>query len=157
MKDQGSIKLQANGILNRAVARGVVAGERARGGEMNQVRGEGFYWHVHHDGLASWCWGYEERVRAIEQKPANEIETRLRLFQPVKGKLPQELLETGAAYVEARAAYNKAWAAYDEARAAYVEALLVKHKPALKALHALECPGCPWNGEQLQFPKEVQP
>ena len=53
-----------------------------------------------------------------------------------------------AAYDKARAAYDKAWAAYDKALAAYDEAWAL---PALEALHAVEHPGCPWDGTTI-FP-----
>jgi len=104
----------------------------------------GFFWHVHHDRLLEWCYSYNERASYIsEQKREDQKETRLRLFKPVKGKLPQEVVEAGRvldkawhAYDEAgRAsdkawhAYNRAgrasdevWQAYNRARRAYVEA-----------------------------------
>ena len=76
-----------------------------------------------------------------------------------------------AAYVKARAAYDKAWPAYDKAwpaydkawdayvkaRDAYVKARAAYVKawdaalPALEALHAVEHPGCPWDGTTI-FP-----
>jgi len=63
------------------------------------------------------------------------------------------------AYVKARAAYVKARAAYDKAREAYDKAWAATGKaqdaaqPALTALHAIECPKCPWDGRTI-FPKE---
>ncbi len=69
----------------------------------------GFYWHVHHGKLIEFCYGYEERASFIRtDKPAHEQETRFHLFKPVKGSLPQ-------AVVEAWQVYNKAWQVYDEA------------------------------------------
>ena len=104
----------------------------------------GFFWHVHHRVLLEWCYDYDGRASFIsEQKREDQKETRLRLFKPVKGKLPQEVVEAGRvldkawhAYDEAgRAsdkawhAYNRAgrasdevWQAYNRARRAYVEA-----------------------------------
>ena len=104
----------------------------------------GFFWHVHHKVLLEWCYSYNERASYIsEQKREDQKETRLRLFKPVRGTLPQEVVEAGRvldkawhAYDEAgRAsdkawhAYNRAgrasdevWQAYNRARRAYVEA-----------------------------------
>src|SRR3990167_5699638 len=79
------------------------------------------------------------------------------------------------AYVKARAAFGKDWDALDKADAAYVKAgdayvkakaAFVKAKaaynkaydeclPQIEALHALECPDCPWNGTTI-FPEPSQ-
>ena len=133
----------------------------------------GFFWHVHHRVLLEWCYSYNERASYIsEQKREDQKETRLRLFKPVRGTLPQEVVEAGRvldkawhAYDEAgRAsdkawhAYNRAgrasdevWQAYNRARRAYDEALH-KNMPAIEALHKEECHDCPWNGKTI-FPK----
>ena len=84
---------------------------------------KGFYWHVHHDILLEWCYDYGERVKFIKNyKPKNEIKTRLKLLKPVKGKLPQELVEAGQKYEEAQQKYNEAGQKYNEARQKYNEA-----------------------------------
>ena len=83
----------------------------------------GFFWHVHHEVLIEWCYSYNERASYIsEQKREDQKETRLRLFKPVKGKLPQEVVEAGRvldkawhAYDEAGRASDKAWHAYNRA------------------------------------------
>ena len=140
---------------------------------------QGFFWHVHHETLIEWCHGYNERAEYIRiGKPKNERKTRLRLFKPVKGNLPEEVIEawracveakqvydkvyraynkayrarvrTGRAHVKTRQAYHEAWQARDEAYRAYKEAVN-KNMPAIKALHAEECPGCPWDGYTI-FP-----
>ena len=158
----------------------------------------GFFWHVHHgDGLlVEWCHSYDERAEYTRtNKFPNEQGLRLRLFQYVKGQLPQEVVEAGKAYGEAGKAYNKARKAYvearnayyatvkkvsnetlkaynetskayneavrvyvetekacDEARNAYAE-VLAKHGPEVEALHAEECPDCPWDGKTI-FPED---
>ena len=133
----------------------------------------GFYWHVHHGKLIEFCYGYEERASFIRtDKPAHEQETRFHLFKPVKGSLPQEVIETGQAYDKAgqaydiaSQAYDKAWQARDIASQARYKAWQVCEKawrawdkalnnnmPAIIALHEKECPNCPWNGETI-FPK----
>ena len=83
----------------------------------------GFFWHVHHDRLLEWCYSYNERASYIsEQKREDQKETRLRLFKPVRGTLPQEVVEAGRvldkawhAYDEAGRASDKAWHAYNRA------------------------------------------
>jgi len=145
---------------------------------------KGMYWHPHHDKIVEYCWDYEERTEYIRNyKPEHEIETRLRLFQPVKGKLPDEVVTAGIAHGEAWIAYDKAQAAYrkacvayykagtaynkardvydkaedayDKAEAAYRKALS-KHMPAIEALHAKEC-GCKeWNGKEIVFAEELK-
>ncbi len=118
----------------------------------------GFFWHVHHEILVEFCHDYDERAKYIrEQKPNRERELRLRLFQPVKGILPQEVIEVGQAYDKAWQAYDKARQAYDKARQAcdkarqaYVKALN-DNEEAIEALHLKECPDCPWNGRTI-FP-----
>jgi len=73
----------------------------------------GFFWHVHHRVLLEWCYDYDGRASFIsEQKREDQKETRLRLFKPVKGKLPQEVVEAWQAYVEAGQISNKAWRVY---------------------------------------------
>ena len=132
----------------------------------------GFFWHVHHKVLLEWCYSYNERASYIsEQKREDQKETRLRLFKPVKGKLPQEVVEAWQAidkawqaidkarqalnkarqaYYEASQAYYEASQALDEARQALDEALH-KNMPAIEALHKEECHDCPWNGKTI-FP-----
>ena len=109
-----------------------------------------FYWHIHHDVLAEPLLDpIGKRIAFIKRhKPKSEHELRLRLLKPVQGALPKTVvkaraacLKAGAAYDKARAAYDKAWAAYDKARAAYL--------PEIEALHAKECPNCPWDGKTI--------
>jgi hypothetical protein len=95
-----------------------------------------FVWHVHHDKLVEpLTEPFEVRVAYIKaNKPEEEIETRLRLMKPVRGHLP--------ILVKARAEWVKADAEWDKARA----------DPSVLALHAKECPNCPWNGATI-FPE----
>ena len=129
---------------------------------------QGFYWHVHHDMLLEYCYDYEERAEYIKSyKPKDEIETRLRLFKHVKGKLPEDLIDAGRKWGEAWRKWDEAGRKYDEAERKYDEAkrkydeaerkydeILKKHKPFLEKLHKKEC-GCKeWNGEELVFKEE---
>lgn len=117
---------------------------------------QGFYWHVHHGELLEWCWDEEERrVHIVSNKPFDEQKLRLRLFKPVLGVLPSDVIEARAAkaraaYGKAGAAYGKAGAAWDKARAAYDKAVQ-DNMAAIETLHAQECLDCPWDGHTI-FP-----
>jgi len=137
------------------------------------------YWHIHHDVLVEFSGDIEERIRYIKtHKPAKEVPLRLRLLKPVQGKLPDTVIKAGVTNHEAsvardkaRVAYDKAWvtrdktrASCDKAGAAYYEASMARdkagavlnetldaHQSEIEALHAQECPDCPWNGKTI-FP-----
>lgn len=124
------------------------------------MKTKGIFWHVHHDTLLEWSDNIQERIDYIKkEKPKHEIETRLKLLKPVKGRLPAEFVKaeksydkSRKAYHKAREAYNKAYEAYDKAREAYDKAF-EKHKKEIEELHKKEC-GCKeWNGEKLVFGK----
>ena len=145
---------------------------------MKQKDFVGLCWHVHHDKLLEFCHSYAERKRYIlTSKPKTEQALRLRLFQPVKGVLPQKLIKARQARDQAWQAYLQAWQAYDKAEQAYVKAqqayvnkaqqaydraeqayakagqaydkVMEKHANAIEALHKTECLDCPWNGETI--------
>ena len=101
------------------------------------------YWHIHHDILLEpLTEPIENRIQFIKvNKPKNEVETRLRLMKPVRGKLPK-LDKACAEWGKARAELDKACAEWDKARA----------DPKVLALHAKECPDCPWDGRTI-FPE----
>ncbi len=134
-----------------------------------------FRWHVHHRILVEICDDYEGRVLYIlTEKKEHQRDTRLRLLQPVKGNLPQEVIEVGLVYDKARQAhseagqaYDEAWQVYDEdearqacdeagqvyteAKQAYYNEALSNNMPAVMLLHEEECPDCPWDGKTI-FP-----
>jgi len=137
-----------------------------------------FYWHIHHKVLVEpLTEPIENRIAFIkENKPKHEVELRLRLMKPVKGKLPEAVVEAAEAYDRAEEAYdkagkvyNKAWKALDEtvsgeAREAYKKGreardkawkaylkVVSDHAEEIEALHAKECPDCPWSGQTI-FP-----
>jgi hypothetical protein len=115
------------------------------------------YWHIHHDILLEpLTEPIENRIQFIKvNKPKNEVETRLRLMKPVRGKLPKldkACAEWGKACAEwgkARAEWDKACAEWDKARAEWDKACA---DPKVLALHAKECPDCPWDGRTI-FPE----
>lgn len=121
-----------------------------------------WYRHIHHNILVEpLTEPIENRIEFIrEQKPAGEIELRLRLMKPVRGKLPKAVIKAYAAWDKAcdkacdkagkaGAAWDKAC---DKAYAAWDKAL-ADNMPAIEALHKKECPGCPWNGKSI-FPMD---
>ena len=113
-----------------------------------------FYWHIHHDTLCEPLTDPLENLLSYikSEKPEDEIETRLRLIKPVKGKLPEEWMDARAAYVQAwKVRGGRAWAAYVRAWKVCDQAGKVC-KPQIEALHKIECPDCPWNGSTI-FPK----
>jgi len=87
-------------------------------------RNSGFAFHVHHDRLVEFCTDYKERAAYIrENKPADEIELRLRLLKLIPlNRLPLPLDEALKAYFEALKACDEARKAYGEARKACDEA-----------------------------------
>src|SRR3990167_3670460 len=129
---------------------------------------KGNFFLLHHQGpLLEWTNDIWERVEYIlTDKPKYERKKRLREIRPVFGRLPEPLIQAGAAcekaaaaylmaraaYAKARAAYDEAWAAYDEAWAAYAKARAAYAKARaayasqLEALHRAECPNSKWNG-----------
>ena len=158
-------------------------------------------WHVHHgDGLLleRLTEPYETRQKYIrENKPPQEVETRLRLFQPVRGKVTPPLYwweanakweeayakwqeahtkwqeahtkwqEAHAKWQEAHAKWQEANAKWEEAHAKWQEAHTKWREAyakwqadpswkAVEALHAAECPGCPWNGETIFPPADKE-
>src|SRR3989304_4153186 len=120
------------------------------------------FWHIHHEVLLEWSDDIQERIDFIQaEKPKHEVEIRLRLLKPVQGALPPKLVKAGDARDKAYDANAKARDAYDKARAAYVKAKAAYNKaydeclPQIEALHALECPDCPWNGTTI-FPEPSQ-
>jgi hypothetical protein len=119
----------------------------------------GLYWHLHHDQLIEWTDDIDERWNyVVDNKPTDELETRLRWMRPVVGPLPAELGKASVELGKARAEWDKICAERDKAcvelgkaRAEWDKAC-VECWPAIEALHTAECPGCPWDGKTL-FPE----
>jgi len=100
-----------------------------------------FYWHIHHDVLLEpLTEPLKNRIKFIkENKPKDEIELRLKLLKPVRGKLPDEIIKAGRAYDKAGKIYDKT---------------LKKYSKEINELHEKECPNCPWDSKQQTiFPK----
>jgi len=138
-----------------------------------------WYWHVHHDVLAEPLTApLQERLDYINKyKPEKERALRLRLIRPVRGSLPAAYDMARTSSDTAQKAVNMAWKDYDSAwqawdnvcssrvdyhiRANYLKAWGVyrtalaayntARESAIEALHIIECPDCPWNGQTI-FP-----
>ena len=121
-----------------------------------------YVWHFHHSVLVeALTEPIEARIADIKwNKPIDEQALRLRLLHLVKGQLPTAFVDASLAYHEARATYYGAGATYygaevalGKARANYYR-VQVACSTEINALHAVECPGCPWNGLTI-FPKVI--
>ena len=110
----------------------------------------GLAFHLHHDSLIEYCSDYAGRVAFIKgNKPAHEIELRLRLFKLIPAdRVPASLLEGLVAYEKAWAARVKAWDAYEKAKAAF-EKKFHEAMPELEIIHKELCPGCPYDGQTI--------
>jgi len=82
-----------------------------------------WYFHIHHKVLVEpLTEPIENRIKFIkENKPKEEIKLRLKLMKPVKGKLPQELIEAWQKYVEAEKKYDEMRQRYNDTGQKYVE------------------------------------
>ena len=76
------------------------------------------YWHIHHDTLVEFAEeSIEGRIAYIkDRKPANEIETRLRLMRPVQHELSGPVF---GEFLEAAISLQDSWAAVEKAQAGY--------------------------------------
>ncbi len=103
-----------------------------------------FYWHIHHDVLVEPLVEliHNRRAFIIANKPSHEIQTRLRLLKLVCGTLPDAVVQAGVT-----------WGGFNIglAESAYYKSL-ENHRTEIEALHAEECPDCPWNGYTI-FPE----
>gem|GEM_PF-1547566 len=91
-----------------------------------------YYWHIHHEVLVeALTEPLENRIKYIkEEKPEDEIELRLRLIKPVKGKLPSDKAN------QARAEAYQAWDKANQARAEAYQALVKADQALVKAYQA---------------------
>ena len=145
---------------------------------MGLKRGWGI--HCHHSILVEYVYNYDERVKAIKDKPQNEIKTRLKLFKILPKKaleeIPKACQQAWEAYRQAKKVWHQAEKAYRQAkkvwhqaekacrqadmawhqaekacRQAYQQAWEAWLKVDKEAFHAKWC-GCKnWNGEEIVF------
>ena len=131
-------------------------------------------WHVHHEViLEALTEPIENRMEFIMvHKPVDEQSLRLRLMKPVTGKVPDPVMVAGKRVVEAANALNKSRMSYlyeptsdvlysqlladrevfDHTNTDFIQ-VLAGHEEAIKALHAVECLDCPWDGHTIFPPK----
>jgi len=107
-----------------------------------------YYFHIHHEILLeALTEPLKNRIKYIKgTKPEDEIELRLKLIKPVKGKLPSEFIKAEQEREEAYQAWVKANQAFVKADQAWVKAL-EDNIPAFEKLHKKEC-GCGWSSER---------
>jgi len=89
-----------------------------------------YYFHIHHEILVeALTEPLKNRIKYIkENKPKDEIELRLKLIKPVKGKLPSELIKADQARDKANQAWGKAYQAWDKANQAFIKAYQARGK-----------------------------
>jgi hypothetical protein len=76
----------------------------------------GLFWHIHHDKLLEASNDIDDRIDYIKRcKPKDEIETRLRLLQPVKGALPEDVVSCLESVLLARDKWDETRKALDDA------------------------------------------
>ena len=128
-------------------------------------------WHGFHDELCTPLAGsIDERLEEIHsEKPKEEWALRERLLKPIEGQLPEAIIRAVVATAQALEAWHQATYSYkrfdieisvlDHASyETYCEVRLEEMKvrasylPEIEALHAQECPDCPWDGETI-FPR----
>ena len=93
----------------------------------------------------------ENRITYIKQnKPKNEVSTRLRLLKPATG--------IAEAWAEYQKIQQPAWAEYEKLQQHAFAEYEKLQQPAWaefekkkEALHKEQCPNCPWNGKTI-FP-----
>jgi len=136
------------------------------------MKEEGIFWHVHHDQLLEYCYSCGKRQAFIVlNKLENEIETRIALLQPVRGKLPPMFETLAEEEKKVRIALHKATDKLDHGVYTYgylvhkellgryneaynnliavtkeFQAMITNHIDELLALHKEEC-GCNWTPE----------
>ena len=103
----------------------------------------GYAWHIHHDRLIEQLTEpIKDRIAYIKaSKPPAEHELRLRLLKEVRGTLPADFVALRAKGDALRAKGKALWDKGDAL-------------PSILALHAQECPDCPWDGQTI-FPGKV--
>ena len=127
-----------------------------------------FYWHFDNDTLMTPVTkDSKEQIAYIRKcQPAQRAEVWLPLLRLVKGALPQPVMVALDTYIKANNTYTRtripdartqvgptdAYVALKNAGIAFKETVAA-HRTEIEALHAQECPNCPWNGQTI-FPGE---
>jgi len=127
--------------------------EKAWKGRSKHVDG----WHCHHETLLENVYIADSRIRYIAgNKPREEQALRFRLFRPLQDTAALERIDRLANdrdnradnRLEKRGRTDEAYVLYDRD----LNRSETLHTKAMEALHAKECPDCPWNGETI-FPE----
>jgi hypothetical protein len=123
-----------------------------------------YYWHMYHDQLVTPVMGPIKdrrkyiRTEKAKYEPPWKIKLRLRLLKRVRGtvlldraakaaydaRIDLDTIKTGKKLQAMLHVLAAAWASH--------ETELRNFKANIEALHAEECPDCPWDGETI-FPE----
>lgn len=119
------------------------------------------YWHAYHDRLVDYLRYPKRRTVVINRhKPRYQIAERLRMFQPVKGRLPRELvLALNRLHKTTKAMGEHHSSGTSHARIMASQAFHRaedEYMPAIKALHDTECKNCIWDGRKIDFSRDVE-
>jgi predicted ATPase with chaperone activity len=75
-----------------------------------------FYWHVHHDTLLEPSDNINERIDYIvNNKPKDEIETRIRLIHEIEGNVPESVAQAWDTYMNKSREYAAVFSEYNTA------------------------------------------
>jgi len=118
-----------------------------------------FGWHMCHDSLVELLTApIAGRIDwIIHYKDAHEIPVRLKSLRAVLSKLPDRYVQACVELAKANGESSKAYAKWLKTRVEWHSASALfrltyaECQAELEAIHARECPGCPWDGSTLVF------
>ena len=117
---------------------------------------ERMYWHGWHNQLCAYL-DPEARAQEIrETKPGEELPTRFRLMQPVRGRLPAAVVSTSRAFFRAQAKFGLTRARYDLARAKFSQPCAKYDLPGAKYEQARVKVNRAWGKHELAWGKREQ-
>ena len=115
-------------------------GYNGKGDLMNdEEKNSGWCWHVFHDELFRYNTNWNDRLDTIvKYKALEEQPIRERLMHWMECKLPKAVLDAWNPLFISGGTYS--YIDYNKA--------IEEHREEILALHAKECPDCPWDEEQ---------
>ncbi len=115
------------------------------------------FWHIHHDQLLEMATEpiARRKTHIRRYKAPEEIETRLRCLRPVKGTLPDEVIEAFRFHADFLDSLDKKllhrFCGLCDMADADLRVTSQKYESEINRLHDEECSCCPWDGITL-FP-----
>ena len=122
----------------------------------------GWYWCLHHSVKLEWTHNIDERWDYIvAEKPPNEVPTRLAAIRPLRGELPQIVIDACKRQESLEADWLNSddlimeryhYGAYVVALHAYFD--IIASSPEVAQLFNIECEDVPWDDNGLIFEEE---